>query len=341
MLRVGALGDRDDAWDAFVATDAASTFCHLSGWRRVMSKALGHRCDYRVVEDDDGRIHGVLPLVHVKGVLGHFVVSIPFVNDGGPLGSDDARELLVTDAVEVARRSGAKLLELRSRQHLPGPVRATDRKITVLLDLPESTDELWSKTFRSKVRSQIRRPMKEGMTASSGHDQLDAFYAVFARNMRDLGTPVLPRSFFAALVATFGDAVRFSTVRSADGVTAAAGCCVRWRDEQEIVWASSLREYNPFSPNMLLYASVMEDAVRSGVRRFNFGRCTPGGPTHRFKQQWGGYDIPLPWPSWSRDGAVGPPTPDKPIFQLATSVWSRLPLGIANRLGPIIARQIP
>ena len=109
----------------------------------------------------------------------------------------------------------------------------------------------------------------------------------------------------------------------------------------EIVWASSLREFNKFSPNMLLYARVMEEAVARGVGVFNFGRCTPGGNTHRFKLQWGGYDLPLSWPTWARGAASSTPTPDKPAFRLATAVWSRLPLAVTNRLGPVLARQIP
>jgi hypothetical protein len=92
---------------------------------------------------------------------------------------------------------------------------------------------------------------------------------------------------------------------------------------------------------MLLYGHLMEEAIGRGMRVFNFGRCTPGGATHRFKQQWGGYDLPLPWPSWSRDGTIGTPSPDRPAFRLATAAWSRLPLAIANRLGPVLARHIP
>ena len=114
-----------------------------------------------------------------------------------------------------------------------------------------------------------------------------------------------------------------------------------WRDEIEVTWASSLRAYNKSSPNMLLYSQLMEEAIERGIRVFNFGRCTAGGPTHRFKQQWGGHDVPLPWPSWSRDGTIGTPSPDRPAFRLATAAWSRLPLAIANRLGPVLARHIP
>ena len=328
-------------WDRFVSMVDGSTFCHLAGWERIMTDVLRHECLYLVAKDGRGSWRGVLPLVRVRSILGHYLVSLPFLNDGGPLGDEIARRRLVDHAVAEAQRSGAALLELRARDALPGPVTASNRKITVHLPLPESAEALWARTFRAKLRSQIRRPIKEGMTARCGPDELPPFYEVFARNMRDLGTPVLPRAFFERISSTFGERVIFTAVYTADGKPAATACALMWRDEVEIVWASSLREYNRFSPNMLLYAHTMQESIARGARLFNFGRCTPGGSTHKFKQQWGGHEVPLPWPCWSRTGAAGTPSPDGPVFRLATAIWSRLPMRIANRVGPMLARHLP
>jgi len=340
-LRIVTVAASDDRWDRFVATAEGSTFCHLAGWREIMTDVLGHEAIYLAAEDPGQTWRGVLPLVRVRSMLGHYLVSLPFLNDCGPLGDDAARLQLVEHAVAEARRSGATLLELRSRGAVSGPVSPSHRKISVHLAMPESVDELWTKTFRAKLRSQVRRPTKDGMTARCGPAELAPFYDVFARNMRDLGTPVLPRAFFERIAAVFGDRVVFATVYTTEGVPAAAACCLVWRDELEVTWASSIRELNRLSPNMLLYARLMEEAIGRGVRLFNFGRCTPDGPTHRFKQQWGGDDVPLPWAYWSKSGAAGTPSPDRPLFRVATAVWSRLPMAIANRLGPVLARQLP
>lgn len=331
----------DAAWDDFVASDAESTFSHQAGWRAIMRDVLGHECLYLVARDQYGGWRGVLPLVRVRGMLGHFLVSVPFVNDGGPLGDPVAQQQLVAHAVHEARRSGARLLELRARHAVPGPVAATYRKITVHLPLPQSVQQLWADTFRAKLRSQIRRPLKEGMSARTGATQLAAFYAVFSRNMRDLGTPVMPRRFFERVAIAFGERVLFTCVSTASDEPVAAACTLLWRDEAEIVWASSLREYNQLSPNMLLYARTMEVAITRGARLFNFGRCSAGGATHRFKRQWGGVDVPLPWPSWSRDAHAGIPSAGSSTFRLATTAWTHLPLAVANRVGPVLARQIP
>jgi serine/alanine adding enzyme len=360
-VRGGALGlsvetHPGSEWDDCVR-DAGGTFCHLAGWHHVMAEVMGREPLYLGARDERGRLVGVLPLVSVRSVLfGHYLVSMPYLNYGGPLGPPGARRLLSRAALERARSHEVDLLELRSRPAPPGgPARngapggdvaevpglsVNERKVTVLLRLPDDPEVLWKEGLRSKVRSQVRRPMKEGLEVRFGTEQVGPFYQVFARNMRDLGTPVLPRRLFEALPSVFADAVRFACVYR-HGEAVAAGCGFRFGGEFEITWASSLREHSRLAPNMLLYWRMMEKAIEDGAEVFNFGRCSPGGGTHRFKRQWGGEDELLPWVVWSGDGADATPNPDESRYRLATRVWRRLPLPVASALGPHLARRIP
>jgi FemAB-related protein (PEP-CTERM system-associated) len=274
-------------------------------------------------------------------VLGHYLISLHFLNDGGPLGDSDAKEDLVAYAVAEAKRSGASLLELRSRDFVPGPLTPSYRRVAVHLTLPASREDLWNETFSSKLRAQIRRPTKEGMTFRCGRAELDGFYEVFSRNMRDLGTPVLPRAFFERGASAFGTSMLFAAVYTSTGVPVAGACCLHWREEIEVTWASSLREYNRLSPNMLLYASLMEEAIDRDAKVFNFGRSESGANTHKFKLQWGGHDVPLPWPFWSPHAVVKVPSAKSPFYRVATEVWSHLPVAVTNRLGPVLARLLP
>ena len=340
MISVALLDGQLSAWDALAASDPGSTFCHLAGWRDVMADALGHECLYTVAVDDAGEWCGILPLVRVRSALfGHYLVSLPFLNAGGPLGTAEAVAALIDHSQGLAHRLAVDLLELRARHRVASSLRVSERKITVRLDLPATVDALW-RAFPAKLRSQIRRPKKEGLETRFGADQVEAFYEVFARNMRSLGTPVLPRAFFERVAARLGGLVVFGAVyRGAQPV--AAGCGFVWRDEFEMTWAASLREYSRLAPNMLLYASFMERMIAQGVRVFDFGRCTPGGGTHHFKQQWGGVDLPLPWLQWSRRDVAATPSPDRPAYRLAAAVWRRLPLAVTNRIGPLLACQLP
>jgi lipid II:glycine glycyltransferase (peptidoglycan interpeptide bridge formation enzyme) len=194
-------------------------------------------------------------------------------------------------------------------------------------------------SLRAKVRSQIRRPVKEGMTARISADQLASFYHVFSRNMRDLGTPVLPRAFFERISRVFAREFVVGVVYRGERAVA-AGAGFVYRDEFEITWASSLREFNASAPNMLLYWSLIEEMIRRGIRRFNFGRCTPGEGTHRFKQQWGGVDEPLPWRTWPDDSGAVERGPGR-VTRILSAAWQRLPMPIAERIGPPVARQLP
>jgi hypothetical protein len=214
------------------------------------------------------------------------------------------------------------------------------RKITVVLDLPGDPDALF-KSFPSKLRSQVRRPQKEGVTVRFGPDQVAPFFQVFSRHMRDLGTPTLPRRFFERIAREFPDAWFGCAWLGDEPVAGGAG--FRWGNELEMTWASSLNAHSRIAPNMLLYWAFMERAVAEGISLFNFGRCSPEGGTHRFKRQWGSRDEQLSWYQWSRagTGAAATPSPDQGPYAWGPRLWKKLPLGIATALGPRVVRSIP
>lgn len=341
-MRVNTFTGTDAAWDVFVRSAPGWTPFHLAGWKTVIERVFGHECIYLAASDDSGRLAGVLPLVRVKSmVFGHFLVSMPFVNYGGPLGSDEAVRDLTSHAVTLAARDGARLLELRSRVPLPLDLPVSHRKVTVLLDLPDDPEVLW-KLLDAKVRSQVRRPRKEGVTVRFGPDQVAPFFEVFARHMRDLGTPTQPRQLFQVISDVFGEDVWFGCAYLGERPVA-CGCGFRWGHEFEMTWASSLVELKRIAPNMLLYWSFMERAIGQGVTLFNFGRCTPGSGTHRFKLQWGARDEQLWWYARSADGdsVASTPSPHDSSYAWGPRVWKHLPTTLATALGPRIVRYIP
>lgn len=330
------------AWDAFVDTAPEASFVHLSAWHGILGDALGAECTYLVARDGEGAWRGVLPLARVKSRLfGHYLVSLPFLNYGGPIGVPAARRRLTAEAVAIARRTGADLLELRTRHDDDLGVPSAARKITVLLDLPDSPEALWRDVYSTKLRTKIRRALKEEVDVRVGAEERGAFYDVFARNMRDLGTPVLPRAFFEAIAAALTDRVLFAAVHFR-GEPIAAGCGFVWRDEFEMTWSSGVKRHGHRRPNLALYAACMEHLIARGVRVFNFGRSTPGTGPHEFKRQWGGRDVPLPWCAFAPGGRAKTPSPgDGGLASWGPRMWRRLPLPVANRLGPRLSPYLP
>lgn len=329
-------------WDDFVRRQPAARGPHLSGWKKVIEESFGHTCIY-LMAVENGELHGVLPLVHVRSRwFGSFLISVPFLNYGGIVAENDvARDGLFCSARELAATRRAAYVELRHETPRLKNVPTKQHKVSMLLDLPEEPEKLWNE-FKPKLRSQIRKPQKAGLSIRIGREEeLAHFYEVFSINMRDLGTPVYAQNFFAQILKNFPESAWICSILLQDQPVA-AGFVFGFRDTLEIPWASSLRRYNHLAANMLLYWSVLEFAIKKGYRRFDFGRCTPGENTFKFKAQWGAQPVPLYWQYWLANGSELPElAPTNPKYQLAINVWQRLPLWVTRLIGPAIIRNIP
>lgn len=340
MMRVEQFRGADDEWDRFARAQTGWTHFHLAGWRKIIARVHGHRTPYLVARDERGAIRGCLPLVRVSSpVFGRYLVSMPYVNYGGPLGEPAAIGALAAYAGAMACEDGA-LLELRSRWALPLDLPASHRKITCVLDLPASQPDALFKTLDSNVRRRVRRAQKAGITVGFGVEQVDAFYTVYSRHMRDLGTPTQPRRLFTEIARDFPDDFEIA-VAYLQGKPIAALAGPRWGNELEVTWASALVAYKELAANMLVYWALIERSMQLGLTRFNFGRCTPDGGTHRFKRQWGSVDEPLWWYTANGGARTTTPTPTDSRFAWGPRLWKRLPESIATAVGPHVVRFIP
>ncbi|MBE0568167.1 MAG: FemAB family PEP-CTERM system-associated protein [Deltaproteobacteria bacterium] len=329
--------------DRFVRGSDSSNFYHDYRWGKVAENCFGHRYYVLVSEDPGGEIDGLFPFVHFRSMaFGNFMVSMPYYNYGGVCANDDdATRRLIGEAVRMAKELKARHIEFRQERSLNNGFIEKTHKVSMRLKLPVLADDLW-KSFPSKLRSQVKVPQKAGLTCRFGRvEELDAFYEVFSRNMRDLGTPVYPKRFFRTILGEFPENTWIGSVYKED-VPVASGFLAGFKTRLEIPWASSLRGYNRFSPNMLLYWSCLKFGCENGYATFDFGRSTEGESTYRFKEQWGAVPSPMIWSYWVREGCEVPElTPRNPKFQLAIEIWKRLPLPVTNALGPRIIGNIP
>jgi serine/alanine adding enzyme len=328
-------------WEKYVSGQAGATSYHRWPWRSVFRNAFGRESTYLIARDGERTI-GVLPLVEFRNRLfGTFAVSLPFVNYGGVVADDErAARALASHAVALARQRGWAHVELRhtTRRYPEWPARR--HKVAMCLPLPHDPDTLWTSLDR-KVRNQVRKAEKCHCVAEDGgRELLSDFYRVFARNMRDLGTPVYGKRFFDEVVRAFPDDTRVFIVRvGAEPI--AASLTISWRDRVEVPWASALRDHSDKSPNMLLYWAMLRWATKRGVKTFDFGRSTPDEGTFQFKRQWGAEPSAFAWEYLGLAGQPPDLTPANPRFRAAISVWQRLPLRLATALGPAIIRHIP
>ena len=211
----------------------------------------------------------------------------------------------------------------------------------MILTLPDTHEVLWQ-GFTSKLRSQIKRPRQEKPRVyCGGIEYLEDFYSVFARNMRDLGTPVYGKRFFLNILDSFPQESRIIVIRL-DNRPVAAGFLMDHGDTLEIPWASTVREVNRLSMNMLLYWEVLKLAIAGKHRYFDFGRSSMDSGTFHFKQQWGAQPKRLHWHYWLRDTDGLPMlNPANPRYALMINLWKRLPLQLSKWLGPAIVKNLP
>jgi FemAB-related protein (PEP-CTERM system-associated) len=341
-IRITEATERDaEAWNRFVEHHEHGSTFHRWEWRGVYTGVYGHAAPYLMARDGDALV-GALPLVRVKSlVFGHYLVSLPFVSYGGPLGTAAAQRALTARAAELGK--SAKLVELRSRVPIETALTPVNRKITVVLDVVPNDYEATFKRFDSKLRSQVRRGEKEGVVVRFGRELAADYHRVFAEHMRDLGSPAHGLHFFERLADALGDRAWIG-VAYLGNEPVAAGFAIENGHEVEISWASALRRYQKISPNMALYGAFIRRTCERGFSAFNFGRCTEGSGTHKFKKQWGSRDEALPWyqnHAESGNDAEAPPTPDKGAFVVAVKLWQRLPLSLTGPLGARLISGIP
>jgi serine/alanine adding enzyme len=331
-------------WNAYLAKWGYDGFHLRSEWAEVFKKAFRHR-PYFIWTEIDGRITGILPLMHISGpIFGSFLVSQPYLNTGGVLAdTEEAAQKLIERAILLADKLDVKHLELRHEKRVEhsGLNSTNTEKVHMRLALPATADELWT-GLKSKLRSQVKKPLNEAsLSVTFGHlDQLNAFYDVFCRNMRDLGTPPFSKELFRQMLVQFGDAAEICSVMQ-DGKAIASAFLLHGPEVTFIPSASSLKEYNKTACNMLMYWHCLNRSVERGQKAFDFGRCSLDSGTFKFKEQWGAEAYPAVWQYTLRKGQIGDVRPSSGKYDKVIAVWQKLPVWFTKLIGPEIVRGIP
>lgn len=332
-----------EKWDAYVEQHANTSLYHFTKWFSLIQSLFNHSV-YAFYKEQNNTVTGVLPLVRIKSkIFGDYYVSMPYVNYGGILADNDViKKELFEYANDYVTDEGGSHIEYRHTFEMDNDIPVRTDKVLMILSLPETEEELW-KAIGSKLRAQVKRPQREGVSVKHGGSELvDDFYYVFSRNMRDLGTPVYSKKLFTSIIDSFGDNVHIVVVYSKEGEPAAAGYTIGYRGRLEIPWASALRKYNRISVNMMLYWEILKYAIEEKYKEFDFGRSTIDAGTYRFKKQWGAQPQQLYWHYWLRDGGEPPQmNPHNPKYQLAIKLWQKLPLWLTRIIGPPIVKNLP
>ncbi|MGE5652242.1 FemAB family XrtA/PEP-CTERM system-associated protein [Noviherbaspirillum sp. UKPF54] len=326
-------------WDAFVTSCPQATFFHRSGWKTVIEQAFGHRTWFYYAECG-GKIVGVLPLAEIRSRLfGHSLGSLPFCVYGGiATESEAAYQALDSAAQALARNLGVDHLEYRlmAPQHPDWPAKhlyATFRKPI----LPDEEQNMLA--IPKKQRAMVRKGIKAGLQ-SRIDDDIDSFYSAYAASVHRLGTPVFSRKYFRLLKQVFGDDCELMSVLH-QGRVIAGLMSFYFRDEVLPYYGGGTNEARALAGNDFMYWELMRRASARGCRVFDFGRSKAGTGAFDFKKNWGFVPQPLHYEyQLHRATSVPDNNPLNPKYRYFIEAWRRLPLPVANFVGPFIVRNL-
>ena len=344
ILKVASSND-EVIWNAYVAQHKESSAYHQFAWLKAVNSAYGHSLLGVIAKcSESGHVIGIFPAILMKlPLIGKHICSLPYCDVGYGI-ADNQRVLAEMHQflIEQLRQVSGRKLEIRNVKHSSSSTDSFhNKKVRMLLTLPESSEALLA-NFRSKLRSQIKKAEKNGLTFKIGtsSDLISAFYDVYTQNMRDLGSPVHAEKWFRAIIKSY-DTNSLISVVYYDKRPVGGGLIIKSGDKASIPWASTLRDFNRLAPNMLLYWSLLAHCADNGVNVFDFGRSTYEEGTYKFKKQWGAEPQLLDWQTYDIEDKLiedlsNSESENNKAREVAESIWRKLPLKLTITIGSLI-----
>lgn len=344
MLKIRHLDPANAAaalrWDAFVFSCPEATFFHRSAWQKIIQEVFRHSTHFLHAEDDRG-IRGILPLAHVNSRLfGNALVGLPFAVYGGVAAVDaEAAMALENAAQDLARQLDVDHLEFRNLtpRHADWPTQ--DLYVTFRKEiLPDIEANMLA--IPRKQRAMVRKGIKNGLVSTVDRNT-DRFFQLFADNVHRHGTPALPKRYFDALLQVFGNDCEVLTVTGPDGQLLSSVLSFYFRDEVLPYYAGDDESARHLAANDFKYWELMRRACERGVRIFDYGRSKEGTGPYSFKKNWGFEPQRLHYEyCLYKHSTVPQNNPNNPRYRFLIAAWRRMPIRLANWLGPHIVRNL-
>lgn len=328
------------AWDVYVLAHPQATFFHRAGWQRIIETVFAHPTFFLYAQRA-GRIVGVLPLAQVRSRLfGNALSSLPFAVYGGVLADDAAAAAaLEQEALRIAGELEVEHLEFRNlaARHADWPTQ--DLYVTFRREIL-ADEEANLQAIPRKQRAMVRKGIKNALR-SEIDTKVDRFFDLYADNVHRHGTPAFPKKYFAALLNEFGADAEVLIVSGPDGRTLSGVLSFYFRDEVLPYYAGDHVDARELAANDFKYWELMRRACARGLKVFDYGRSKLGTGSFAFKKNWGFEPQPLyyEYRLFKRD-AIPQNNPNNPKYKLMIAAWQRMPIALANWLGPHIVRNL-
>ncbi|MBU2877812.1 FemAB family XrtA/PEP-CTERM system-associated protein [Aliiglaciecola lipolytica] len=339
LCKLGDGAQESQKWDDFVDSIDTGTFFHLTGWKRVIESVYGHSCHY-IYATIDNTIVGVLPLVEQKSLLfGHALISTPFCVYGGVASdSEEATLFLEKQAIELAHNLGVDYLEMRY------PFARNNPDLTEkcahssfgweLADTPEAI----LAGIKKKQRAVVRHSLKNDLSFRIEEDTKTA-YDVYSESVRNLGTPVFPKKYFAALKQEFAENCDVLTVEK-DHKAVSSVLSFYYKNQVLPFYGGGLFDARALKSNDFMYYQLMCHALENKqCNYFDFGRSKDDSGAFKYKRTWGMEPVALHYQfHLVKAEALPNLSPNNPKYQFFIKMWQKLPVWLSRRIGPFLSK---
>jgi len=327
-------------WDEFVENSPSSTFFHKAGWKEVIEKSFGHKT-YFLYTEDQGKITGILPLVHINSLLfGNSLSSCAFCVYGGILtDKEESYAELNKKACELAEQLGVDHLEMRNKTQLTPERPYKELYVTFRKEL-EDDEEKNMLAIPRKQRAVIRKGIKAGLQSEIDQD-VDRLYQAYSESVRNLGTPVFSKKYFSTLKQVFKEQCEIVSIVDKNGLLIASVMNFYFKDEVLPYYGGGTKYARAVQGNDFMYWEVMRRAVAKGIKIFDYGRSKEGTGSYRFKKHWGFEPKPLFYEFYLvKSDSIPDINPLNPKYQIFIAAWKRLPLVVSQAVGPWLAKDL-
>lgn len=342
MIQIETLSENETAaWDDFVRSHEAGSFFHLAGWQKVIETAFRQNTHFLMAKQA-GKVVGILPLTHVKSRLfGNALISNGFSIGGSPLAlSEAAYDALDKAAIDLLKETGAEYIEYRGPVHRHADWACKDQLYAGFAREIDPEEDAGLKQIPRKQRAVVRKALKNESLAYRIDENVDDFYALYALSVRNLGTPVFSKKLFTCFMEVFGEDCEILTI-TADGTPVSSVMSFYYKDSVLPYYTGSSLQARRLGSNDLMYWQVMRRAVEKGKTIFDFGRSKKDTGPYAFKKNWGFEPTPIVHEFYLPNGGAMPDVnPLNPKYRLMVETWKRLPLPVANLIGPLVVRNI-
>lgn len=327
-------------WDDFVENSASATFFHQAGWKEVIEQAFGHKT-YFLYTEDEGKITGILPLVHIKSLFfGNSLSSCAFCVYGGIVAENEKSHAeLDQKACELANELGVDHLEMRNQKQITPDRPHKELYVTFRKEL-EDDEEKNLLAIPRKQRAMIRKGIKAGLV-SEIDENIDRFYQAYSESVRNLGTPVFSKKYFKVLKTVFKQQCEIVTITDNNQQLIGSVMNFYFRNEVLPYYGGGTEHARAVQGNDFMYWEVMRRAVAKGIKVFDYGRSKEGTGSYRFKKHWGFEPKPLYYEFYLvKSDSIPDINPLNPKYQMFIAAWKRLPLSVSQVVGPWLAKDL-